>query len=263
MLLSTEILRDLELAATDGNVGTVEDVYFDDHRWVVRYLVVETGGWLSGRKVLISPHAVHDIDPARSVVRTELTRERVEKSPPIDADRPVSRQHEIEFAQYYGSPAYWSTPALLGAEMGILPAPLEPPVPSSRQEQGDPHLRSCNEVTGYAVAARDGDIGHVEQLLFDSENWAIRYLVIDTGKWWPGRKVLISPRWVDWFDWSREKVLLTNSRTEVEASPEYDPAEPTGRAYEEALHGHYRKPTYWTTRDEPVTPSRGNENGSA
>lgn len=50
-------------------------------------------------------------------------------------------------------------------------------------ERGDTHLRSALEVSGYVIRALDGDLGHVEDVLFDDVNWATRYLVVDTSNW--------------------------------------------------------------------------------
>src|SRR5438105_5096052 len=107
MLISVKDLAGFHLAATDGSIGEVQDCYFDDVHWTVRYLVVDTGGWLSGRKVLISPMAIRGIDIDGEHVIVDLTREQVERSPDIDTHRPVSRQHEIALLQYYGYPSYW------------------------------------------------------------------------------------------------------------------------------------------------------------
>ena len=108
-------LKGFTVGATDGDIGTVEEVYFDDTSFTVRHLVVDTGGWLSGRKVLISPMALRDIDWGGKRINATLTKAQVEKSPAIHTDRPVSRQHEIEYYGYYGYPSYWAGPYLWGA----------------------------------------------------------------------------------------------------------------------------------------------------
>ncbi len=260
MLHSIQTIQGFKIGASDGDIGTVEVAYFDDARWAIRYLVTDTGGWLSGRKVLISPRSIQSIDWPNEILRTALTRDQVEKSPSIDTHEPVERQHEMEYSKYYGHSSYWDGPYLWG--MGVVPimtpiGELVPPHPYPDAENravGDPHLRSSGEVLSYYVGASDGDIGHVEDFLFDDETWAIRYLVIDTSNWWAGKRVLVSPAWVERIDWSERKVFASMTRSAIEASPEYDPSHPPGRDYEDALHRHYRKPTYWTTHDEPRTP---------
>jgi hypothetical protein len=231
-------VRGFAIGATgDVLLGKVDDAYFDDERWTVRYLVADVGGWLAGRKVLISPHAIVRIDSNKEAVETHLTRSEVENSPPIETDRPISRRMEDEYNRYFRYPPYWAgsyTAPLWG--FGALPlAGIEPVLRKAQEERetapspgagDDVHLRSAREVTGYRVAATDRDIGHIENFLFDDDSWAIRHLVIDTRDWWPGRHVLVSPEQVDRVSWRERSVRLRISREEVEHSPEYEPRRP-------------------------------------
>lgn len=238
-LRSLKEVRGFSIGATGGELGKVDDVYFDDQRWTVRYLVADVGGWLSGRKVLISPHAIVRVDSNKETVETHLTRSEVENSPPIETHRPISRRMEYEYNRYYRYPPYWAgnyTTGLWG--FGALPlAGLEPVLRSGQSpykdgerpppEEGEEvHLRSGREVTGYHVAATDDGIGHIENFLFDDDSWAIRYLVIDTRDWWPGRHVLVSPEHVERVSWPERTVHVAIARDEVEHSPEYDPRRP-------------------------------------
>jgi uncharacterized protein YrrD len=244
-------LRGYTLRATDGDIGSVDDFYFDDERWTVRYLVADTGGWLAGRKVLISPLALGEADWQEERLGVALTKEQVRDSPDIDTDKPVSRQHELEYNQYYGYPYYWGGPGLWGA----YPYPrLSPayaaeagqPVATARQESGDAHLRSVKVVTGHRIRARDGEIGHVEDFIVDDEDWAIRWMVVDTGSWLlPGRKVLVSPQWITQVSWGRGQVDVDLDRATIERSPEFDPAMPVNRGYETRLYDYYGRPVYW------------------
>jgi PRC-barrel domain len=245
-------LRGLTVGATDGDIGTVEEFYFDDTSFTVRHLVVDTGGWLSGRKVLISPMALREVHWGGKRIKAALTKAQVENSPPIDTDKPVSRQHEIEYYGHYGYPYYWAGPYLWGAL--LYPFPLSDRATSLEKERhwdwagkgGDPHLRSSAVVTGYHIAATDGDIGHVEDFLFDDTTWALRYMVVDTRNWWPGKRVLVSPEWVERVDWSNSKVHVGVTREQIKKSPEYDPSSSVERDYETRLHDHYGRPSYWT-----------------
>lgn len=247
-------LKGFTVGATDGDIGKVEEFYFDDTSFTVRHLVVDTGGWLGGRKVLISPRALRDIDWADKRINAALTKAQVEKSPAIDTDRPVSRQHEIEYYAYYGYPYYWTGPYMWGAYPD--PFPLTGRETSLEKERhwdwagegGDPHLRSSAAVTGYHIAATDGDIGHVEDFLVDDARWAIRYMIVDTRNWWPGKKVLVSPEWIERVDWSDSKVHVGLTREQLQKSPEYDPSGPVKRDYETRLHDHYGRPSYWGDR---------------
>jgi len=87
------------IKAMDGDIGSAQDLYFDDRTWTVRYVVVDTGAWLPGRQVLISPFAFRPV-PGASWLRTFLSKKQIENSPSLDTDRPVNRQREVEFSQY-------------------------------------------------------------------------------------------------------------------------------------------------------------------
>jgi len=257
MLISVKKLMGFTLAATDGAIGEVESCYFDDVHWTVRYLVVDTGGWLSGRTVLLSPMSVRGVDMAAERVLVNLTREQVKHSPDIDTHRPVSRQHEISLLRHYGFPTYWYGPYAWGGMM--LPTP---PVPASdgvlgdavlqevtaRAEQDnleDAHLHSTSDVVGYDIQARDGAIGHLDDFLIDDRTWTIRWLAVDTRNWLPGKHVLVTPEWVEDVVWTERAVCVGLTRGQIKSAPEYDQNRPVEREYEQRLFSHYGRPTYW------------------
>jgi hypothetical protein len=250
MLYRMERLVGMPLRAADGEIGKVEDVYFDDHRWAARYLVIDTGGWLAGRKVLISPIAIESIDWVKSDIGVALTRQQVRASPPIDTDGPVSRQHEADFLGYYGYPSYWGGPFMWGTTSYPYPlsrtATVSPDVPSQpAQAVADRHLRSAKEVTGYRLQTTNASMGHVEGFLADDESWAIRYIVVDTRNWWPGKHVVISPQWITRVEWAERTVTVDVARDTVQGAPEYDPGVEYSRAHEASLYRHYERPGYW------------------
>jgi sporulation protein YlmC with PRC-barrel domain len=243
--------KDLEgyaIAATDDDIGKLDDFYFDDESWTIRYLVVETGNWLLNRKVLISPFALSSADLPKERLHVTLTKKQVEESPGIDTDKPVSRQHEASFHDYYDYPYYWSGPFLWGpSPQPRLPIETQRVIEKAlakSEETNDVHLRSANEVTGYHIAATDGDIGHVEDFIVDAETWEIRYLVVDTQNWWPGKKVLVAPLWIDRVSWIDSKVYAGLSRETIKNAPEYHP-KTFNRNYEEMLYDYYKRPKYW------------------
>ncbi len=244
MLRSAKGLRGYTVRASDGPIGKVHDVYFDDSTWTARYLVVDTGGWLSGRQVLLSPASCGVPDSEQKLVPVALTREQVENSPPVEADRPVSRQHEIELAAYYGWPDYWIGDPGFGPGAVYVPASAGA-AEAAQRTKGDPHLRSTREVQGYHIQAPDGEIGHVEDFLIEDGAWAIRYLVVDTRNWLPGKRVLIAPQWVKEVNWAEMKVLVEVPRAAIRHSPAYDPSAPVTRDYESKLHEHYGRSKYW------------------
>jgi hypothetical protein len=244
MLQTLSGLKRMSIGATDGEIGHVGDAYFDDHEWTLRYLVVNTGSWWTGRSVLISPWAIRDVNWQAQRVDVALSREQVRNSPDRDADKPVSRQYETAFSDYYGFPYYWMGPFAWGP----LPLPKEGATADSaqqaeRRETGkeDPNLRSANEVDGYHIEAVDGSIGHVDDFIFDDTSWGVRYFVVDTRNWLPGRHVLISTDWVDRVSWEERKAYVALTRAEVRNSPEYDSAS-FAEAEEDALYRHYRRP---------------------
>lgn len=235
MLCSTKQLVGIAVAAPDGELGRVKHVLFDDERWVIRHLVVHTGTWLSGRDVLVSPHAVERLDVTQHRLVVRLTQRQVEHAPDVDTARPVSRQQEEQYNIYYGYPAWWGGAGLWGAAaypMPMMPvegaAPLaspavpvqgEPPRTGDHQ-RGDPHLRSSAEVEGYHIEAVDGGIGHVEEFLFDPASWAIRHVVVDTRDWLPGRKVLVDPARIDSVDWASREVRVRLTREAIKSGPD-------------------------------------------
>jgi uncharacterized protein YrrD len=243
MLHKAKTLKNFTLSSLDGVIGKVQEFYFDDQHWTIRYLIADTGNWLTNRQVLISPYALGAVKITEQQIAINLTKKQIADSPSLDSAKPVSRQFEQDFHGYYGWPMYWSGPYA----WGFYPYPMiennwhdSPNAP-----EGDLHLRSTHEVTGYHIHAADGDIGHVEDFIIDDETWAIRYLIIDTQNWWPGKKMLLSPRWIDHVSWSEGKVFITLSRDAIQRSPEYLEESLLTRDYESKLHGHYNLQGYW------------------
>jgi len=249
MLRSVVRILDRTIQATDGEIGRCHDFLFDDSTWKIRYMVAKTAKWLPGRKVIISPVFLNELDWAADKLPVRLSREQIKKSPSLDEYAPVSRQYEIIYHEYFALPFYWTGeergktyPSTLGV---VYPVPDEAPPPPADTEAAENHLRSVKEITAYHIAATDGAIGHIEDFLFDDDSWVVRYMVVDTGNWLSRRKVLVAPAWIDSIDWVNEKVHVELSTDAVKQSPEFDPAQPIERDYEELLHKHYNQPYYW------------------
>lgn len=252
MLHSVKDVTGLQIAATDAVLGHIDEVYFDDHQWAIRYFVVNTGTWLASRKVLVSPMAVTGINWEEERVQVNLSADQVRNSPHIDMDKPVSRQHEGEFAQYYGYNPYWTGPYLW--EANAFPGVMDVPMDMDRapdierrvgEEQGraDPNLRSSREVAGYQIQTTDDTLGHVEDFLFNDRNWVISYLVLETRDWWPGKHVVLSARRIRHIEWENRKVVASVTREELELSPDFDlmSANPDG-AVQDLYHRFWRAP---------------------
>jgi len=246
------------IRATDGDLGKIDEFYFNDETWTIRYIVVETGNWLSGRKVLISPVAFGKPELEPRMISVHLTRAQVVSSPNIDTERPIYLQQEAELHEHYQWPwrgGYGGTFETIALPLSVDDVSVEQEASASGRRD-DPHLRSTRQVTGYHIHATDSEIGHVEDFIVDDENWAIRYLIVDTRNWWPGKKVLIAPQWIERVSWSESKVYINLSRETIKQSPEYTEALLLTRDYETRLHGHYHLQGYWVDESAPRENSR-------
>jgi hypothetical protein len=246
MLQSLKVLQGYTIHGTDGEIGKVREFYFDSNAWKVRYLVVDSGDWLDGRVVLLAPVALGRPDFDAEALSVPLSREQVRSSPSIDTNRPVSREQETALLSYYQWPLYWQGDAIGPS----LPAyPLVDLVTQMQQAQTtlEPEngLRSSREVMGYKIHARDGEIGRVEDFIFEDESWRILYMVVDVGGWLVGRKVLVSPSWVQQVRWADSEVQVDLAKETIQNSPEYDPAAPLTRDFETRLYDHYQQRRYW------------------
>lgn len=213
--------------------------------WTVRYLVADTGGWLDGRSVLISPYALDPADDQAKVIPVALTKSEIENSPSSATDKPVSRQFEMEYYPYFGWPAYWLGPYDWGMESYPTRGPEKWSDTGKTADEGDAHLRSTNDVAGRNIQALDGEIGHVEDFVIDDETWAIRYFIVDTRNWWPGKQVLIPTRWIERISWEESKVFINLTRDAIRQGPEYSEKELITREYEENLHAIHGREGYW------------------
>ncbi len=269
MLRTMNDLEGYAIQATDGTIGRVKDFYFDDEAWVIRYLIVDTGTWLSSRSVLISPIAIGHPNWAEKILPVSITKEQVKNSPDIDTEKPVSRQHEIQFLGYYGYPNYWggsnfwgggAYPYMMMPGYGTLVATPQAIHPeemeahardeAARHKNDDLHLRSCKAVVGYHIEADDGDIGHLQGMLVDEETWAIRYLIVNTSNWWLGHEALIAPQWIQEVIWSEGTISVNLTRQAIKDAPPYNSAEQLNREQELDIFKHYGRTGYWADEVE-------------
>ena len=226
MLQSIKQLYECKLGALDGEIGHVKDFYFDDQTWAIRYLVADTGAWLPGRQVLISPHAFGNLHQIDKVLHAKLSRKQIENSPAIESHKPVSRQYEEEYYRYYGWPYYWQGTGLWGMsgfpilELPSKPFPSERGTAKGREPQrADAHLRSTQSVNGYHICASDEKIGHVDDFMMNDRSWAIRQLVIKTGLWLSGREVQVPTSKVDRISYDASTVFVNLTKNAIEQSP--------------------------------------------
>ncbi|HEY0848062.1 MAG TPA: PRC-barrel domain-containing protein [Noviherbaspirillum sp.] len=233
MLRSAKDLFGFAIRATDGDIGSVADLYFDDVEWAVRYLAVDTGGWLPGRKVLISLRAVSQLDWNDEAAHVAMRRQQVKDSPSIDADEGISRQYETALHDYYGYPYYWIGPHLWGdsATPAVDPRRLtEDEGGSFAKEERDAErqrsgsiLRSAGDMVGFEVRDEHNEVaGHIRDLLYDDDSWSVRFLDLDTAHWLPGRDLLVPVESIRHIDWHAEKATTGITRSQIEDSEEYD-----------------------------------------
>lgn len=244
MLINAKALKGYSLKSLDGDIGSVSEFYFDDRFWAVRYLVANTGNWLTGRKVLISPYSLKMVHREAKEVLIDLTKKQIEESPSIETQSPVSNEYEGMYNEYYGYPNYWGGPYMWGGYPHVELERSKWGQPAVVAHAWDRNLRSTQQVTGYHISASDGGIGHVADFILD-ELWAIRYLVVDTTNWLPGKKVLIAPTWIENVSWGEQEVAIALTRETIKAAPEYTEAALLTRDYEAALYGHYDREGYW------------------
>ena len=233
-----------KIRATDGDIGTVHDFLIDDEEWKIRYIAVDTAEWLFGRRVLLPPEAVKTASWADKRLDFSVTKEEVESSPEISDDMPISRRKELEMMEHYGWAPYW-TP--LGAPG---PQPFPPAVAAKKDGGLDSsdesnHLRSLKEILRYSIHAKDGDMGKAVDIIVEDESWTVRYLVVDTKAWLPGKKVLVSKDWITGISWANKEFKLDLTKDEIRGSPAYDPYKPVNREYETVLYDYYGCPHYW------------------
>lgn len=242
MMSIASALKGLSICASDGKVGSISDMLFDDRTWRLRWMVADTGNWLPGRLVLLHPQVMGKPDFNRKSLTVALTRARVEESPDIQNDLPVSRQMEQGVFAYYGWDPGWGGGAF--AMDGMMPplAATEATAVMDAQHEGDPHLRSITTTDGYIIHATDGEIGHVSDFLVDTATWTLRYVIVDTGNWWPGKHVLLAPSSVTEIDWINETMTVDVSQDKIRSSPEWDPASLIYESYEVKLRDHYAWP---------------------
>ena len=263
MLRNVKDLEGYAVGATDGTIGHVEDFFFDDRAWIIRYLVVDAGGWLASRKVLISPIAIGRPDWTERRLPVSLTKEQVKNSPDIDTEQARLTTARSAVLQVLRLSVLLGRCRLLGrrhvsepddAWLRRLRVAAGHPLgrrdrlceggsrPKPRGRSPPAQLPGSHEIPRHAS---DGEIGHVEGILVDDASWAIRYLIVNTSNWWLGHRVLIAPQWIDAVGWFDSKVSVKMTRQAIKDAPAYDPAVPLDRGQEAGLYEHYGHVGYW------------------
>lgn len=251
ILRSADSLIGSQIDCVDGPLGKVGDFLFDDQKWGLRYLVAAAGGWFQDRKVLVSPVQLSRPLPTvgEQTLPIRLTKEQLKDSPFLELDAPVSRQFEIEYQRYHQTPTYWFGPALWGATP--LPESHSPGEVSEHQQRmaeiEESTLRSISEVVGDSVAATDGDLGKIKDIIIDVQTWKVRYLVLDIGNWIVDREMIVDTDWIESFSYPDQAVVVSLAKDQIKGAPKFDSSEPVNRSYETTLYDFYGKPHYWSS----------------
>jgi hypothetical protein len=215
-MICTKSLKGKSIEALDGLIGHIDDFYFDDRAWKIRYLAVKTENWLPGRKVLIAPEALAEVWRGQSGVPVNLTKDEIRSSPDVDTARPISRAAEQSLHSHYGWLPYWNigvAPPLASDDSGALVS-----------ESPDPHLCCVKDVLGYTLLANDGEAGLLVDFVIHEADAEIRYVVVHLPKMLSEKTVLVRPSAVSGFDWEKKILVSPLSCHEIEASPEYEKA---------------------------------------
>jgi hypothetical protein len=251
MLRKANHLLGYAIHAHDGNIGEIHDFYFDITKWLIRYMVVDVGSWLFGRRVLIAPHALGVPNWERRELPVDLTKDQVKDSPSVDLAEPITREYETSLYSYYGWPTYWGIPPSfgmggLGGGMGMA-APVPPstgsqvprsPADAARQSDSR-HLLNMREVMDYSIEAPDGRIGVAEDFLVDDQKWRIEYLLVDASGWLPAKQVLLSTEWITHLDWTDRQISTKVAKDQVKNSPTYPAEQGVTPDYENRLYQYY------------------------
>jgi sporulation protein YlmC with PRC-barrel domain len=221
-----------DIEATNGIIGKLKEFYFDDETWTIRYLIVKTGSWLSGREVLISQVALKNRNWLNKSIPVNLTKKQVQNSPDIDTKKPVSRQQEVNLVGHYQWENYWGSGFYANGALGVsMPFPsidrkiLIETDNDHIKSDDDIHLRSTERIAGYHIHASDGEIGHVKDFVIDDQTLQLLFFVVDTHNWIGGKKVLIPVNEIKNVDWSTAEVFLNITIDEVQNSRLFEEAE--------------------------------------
>jgi sporulation protein YlmC with PRC-barrel domain len=254
-------LRDLfsyDIQATDGKIGKVRDLYFDEEEWETRYLVIDTGSWILGKEVLVIPDALGQPNWAKESLPVELTRKQVKESPDVSTVLPISRKHQIALHTYYNWRPYWAPVTPLSTSTMTTTATItqnekrlqdEKKKAIERLFQHDSALRSAKEVIGYTTNGEDGELGQIDDIILDIETWKLVYFVLDTSSWLAkGKKTLIAISWINRISYHDQEVQLDLSQNIIEDSPPFDPNTPINRSFEEVLYDYHGRPYVWAEK---------------
>ncbi|MDQ0207815.1 PRC-barrel domain-containing protein [Alkalicoccobacillus murimartini] len=265
MFIQAKTLESFSMNATDGELGSIADLYFESNTFTLRYFVGDTRTWFFGGKVLLSPEAVTSIDAEKEHINVNETKEQIKNSPKPSEHEPVSRQYEAELRDHYGWKHYWGAPiGGVGAGMGTpgaYPAApgliIPPPVSNPQSDQGEYEsealshqtnhnfLQSINDLRGYTIHAKNGEVGKVLDFMLNEHDWSINYIIVDVGGVFTREPVPLAAEWITDISWQDKTITVNVEKELIERAPNYELHEPFTREHEAELYSHYNRKTYW------------------
>jgi len=238
VLGSVKRLTGYKIAGDDGDIGRIRDFYFDDDTWTVRYVVADTGKWIPDRGVVISPDKIGQPDHNRQALPVTLSRKRIEQGPIIPQGLPISRSDESKLSKHFGWISYW--PNAKEKPPSAVPIPVKSGNGNGCETDGF-QLRSAHGMIGYALEARDGQVGSVADLLMETADWGVCYIVVDVQNWMEGEQLLLAPHWLNSVCWKTGQCRVGASRCQVENSPRHESSVRICREYEICLCEYYNR----------------------
>src|SRR5262245_48487903 len=240
MLRQIRELGAYRLHATDGDIGHLEQFYFDDRDWKIRYFVVDIGTWLHGKKVLMSPAAILGVNAPTKTINVAFTKQQVQESDDVGMHKPVGLEQPHDYSLYLGWPYYLGLNAVNDSDSARDLEKGATSEPSFRQAH-DEHLRSSKVVSRYHVMAADGEIGQIEDGIVDDQTWTIEYVVSTVKNWRSSKKVLLPKEWILWVNAAESNVYVSLPRNTIATAPAFDPEKQLTGDLETSLHDHYQK----------------------
>lgn len=250
MLRRIRELGTYRLHATDGDIGHLEQFYFDDRDWTINYFVLDIGSWLHGKKVLMSPIAITEVDNTTRTINASFTKQQVQESADVNTHKPVGLQQPHDYYLYFGWPHYVGLNALKESRIRSISGEEYQPERVEMSEHSfepsyEEHLRSSKVVSRYNIMAVDGEIGQIEDGVVDDQTWTIRYLVVAVRNWWSATKILLPTDCILWMSWAESNAYVSLTRKRIATAPVFDPERPVTREFELDVYNHFRRIPYW------------------
>ena len=250
MKLSLKEILGYNIETYDQVTGEIKDFLFDDEYWIIRYVDAGLGINLPDRRVLVPQTFLKETDWDTQNFKVTLSREGLATCPALDKFQPISRLYEEELNKHYRIANYWArnynSPNNEVDKMTHFNLPdqkFNAAPKLIKENQMDTNLRSFNEILGYDILTPDGNLGCVEDLLIDSDNWEIISIILDTSKNQPwSKKVIIASTWIEEISYMDRQIKISLAIKEVENAPEYDPLAPVNEVLEKRFYNYLGKP---------------------